>query len=1152
MQFDVEDIDDDVPQPSEPALTAPAPSAFMVQISGLAKRTDLNGLFGVATEYDAHSDRYRVLVLGSREKVNIRPANLSFGNALNSMSGESLKTITAIQEAELARRAAPASATDGASASFTPAQARTAAVSAGVPIPAGSFAAMPQAANPAYHVLSALPTSGVRPLKAPSTSVRPAIMTAEAKRRKAEERERLKLELIEQKRLLKEQARAQKAQERHALQLQRDAEKAAAREQKLRMRERMLQEKERARELEREARDAARAAERDAREVERCVADMVRRVEIRLYREARAEEAERVKTEARMERQMRADEKARREEAEAKIREEAALRRREQRPVVYTQLNIKGIGVGSARVCLELLQPSEVREVPMALSLVANRLFREYDAAANTEPFGRSHRWVQMIRGAEAHLQAAVGPKYNVRSSMGCGRWAFVPWLVVADPGESTQHGLYLQYLFAADMSSVYLCLGQGTSKLKVAFGHAAAIRHLNEVANFVRTKCRELLEPGSALHTAGFDLNGKIDLRAGGSSTLAAQYEQGVIVSQRYDAKDGMPAEAELIRQLRCMLDLYSRVLQDNDYIENIVKPSDAKLATVYGEKLRAIHSSFMSDDEEEGEEIWGDNEGMEGVQEREDAGEDIRATIEGLASAQAAKDEDHSWIRQPSKAARRSSLATAPGENHRRAAAEDSEEDALAEVDVRLPRPRGRLKQHDRVWFRLSGVYVRPQFDLPAPTGKGTKRGRSDEIDATEEWFEAQRKRSRERRLMQRERSPGVYNLRRFGGSTPSLAEPPSPDDSDTDLQEAEPITSVETAPSAVASPPDAIKACSTFEKPVNDANADDALAGTAPGQPEVLAASTQVDAEAVTTDGTMAVDGGLAAGPQDPCLLDGGAPETPAPAPESGALSTLSDDLESLFDPEGIDQEELDGILDEQGGLDEESDAADEGASSTRESVDDSTAGAAQQDAPEATATESGSDGVEKHAESTGEAASGTQESRRSPIVGVDRKAVRLMAERARAIAAAKAGVALELSKEPSPNSPSFVTEVEGLGKLLLSTRNSTGYQGVFTQRDKFKQHRVRYVTLLNFGGVTKMIGTFSSALEAAICYTRRKQILDAKSLKCPRRPRTRKAPCSLLPPIALEHQHSRKHEVLAAAEPTKPAQQLPLQPMEVEDL
>jgi hypothetical protein len=132
-----------------------------------------------------------------------------------------------------------------------------------------------------------------------------------------------------------------------------------------------------------------------------------------------------------------------------------------------------------------------------------------------------------------------------------------------------------------------------------------------------------------------------------------------------------------------------------------------------------------------------------------------------------------------------------------------------------------------------------------------------------------------------------------------------------------------------------------------------------------------------------------------------------------------------------------------------------------------------------------------------------------SSRSTSFGTDREAVRRAAEVARACVVERAGIPLDLWSELLPGSPSFVTEVEGVGKLLLSTRNATGYQGVSMPRDKNHPARLnKYVALLNCGGVTKHIGCLSTALEAAICYSKRKHVLDAKSAHLHKRPR----PCS----------------------------------------
>ena len=52
--------------------------------------------------------------------------------------------------------------------------------------------------------------------------------------------------------------------------------------------------------------------------------------------------------------------------------------------------------------------------------------------------------------------------------SLAQGKWAERPWLRIFHPKETTpaQQGTYVVYLFAADMSRVFLTLNQGTPNL--------------------------------------------------------------------------------------------------------------------------------------------------------------------------------------------------------------------------------------------------------------------------------------------------------------------------------------------------------------------------------------------------------------------------------------------------------------------------------------------------------------------------------------------------------------------------------------------------------------------------------------------------------------------------------------------------------------
>jgi hypothetical protein len=157
-----------------------------------------------------------------------------------------------------------------------------------------------------------------------------------------------------------------------------------------------------------------------------------------------------------------------------------------------------------------------------------------------------------------------------------------VPWLAVSDTSESTQHGLYLQYLIRADCTAVHFCLGQGTTKLKKLFGGAAASRHLRHVGEYVRKRCRTLLGDESP-----FDLEGEISLGAG-SNSLADGYEKASIVSRTYTI-GALPDEATLLAELRQLLAAYAAVLSDAEYIDGIKKPVDQQIADAERQKREA-----------------------------------------------------------------------------------------------------------------------------------------------------------------------------------------------------------------------------------------------------------------------------------------------------------------------------------------------------------------------------------------------------------------------------------------------------------------------------------------------------------------------------------------------------------------------------------
>ena len=205
------------------------------------------------------------------------------------------------------------------------------------------------------------------------------------------------------------------------------------------------------------------------------------------------------------------------------------------------------------------------REVaPVSVSGGFSALLSEYDPTKEKEEkFSKMHRWHMMLEGVELTVQAALGHKYTVRSSIGCGKWARIPWVAMHEPQQTTQSGLFLQYLMRTDASGVYLCLGQGTAKLRAAAGPVAANTHMARMGAYARERCIKLLGTERA---ARFDLTGQAELRA--PKGHGAPYEKAVLVCKLYE-RQRVPSEAEMMDDLRVLTAVYAQILTEPMYAE-------------------------------------------------------------------------------------------------------------------------------------------------------------------------------------------------------------------------------------------------------------------------------------------------------------------------------------------------------------------------------------------------------------------------------------------------------------------------------------------------------------------------------------------------------------------------------------------------------
>jgi len=142
---------------------------------------------------------------------------------------------------------------------------------------------------------------------------------------------------------------------------------------------------------------------------------------------------------------------------------------------------------------------------------------------------------------------------YKTEGSIGQGRWADVPWLAVLDKRitDSTQHGEYVVYLFAKDMSAIYLTLAQGVTVPKKKGLKGAHI--------YLRNKTNEIR---GVIPLANMNKDENIQLMGNG---LGQDYQVSTIAYVKYE-RGNVPSDEQLIQDLRNVVENY------RNYVEGYV----------------------------------------------------------------------------------------------------------------------------------------------------------------------------------------------------------------------------------------------------------------------------------------------------------------------------------------------------------------------------------------------------------------------------------------------------------------------------------------------------------------------------------------------------------------------------------------------------
>jgi hypothetical protein len=155
----------------------------------------------------------------------------------------------------------------------------------------------------------------------------------------------------------------------------------------------------------------------------------------------------------------------------------------------------------------------------------------------------------QLLRRADVEFRQWIPAGFRIEG--GRGRPAVTPRIAIFAANETARSGIYVAYLFAADMSTVTLSLTQGITEIAELLGRAKARRTLAWEAADIR----------AALQSHGIaDLDTTLDL--GSTAALAVDYQRTNILARTYRL-DALPNERTMVADLQRFIRLYGLALK-------------------------------------------------------------------------------------------------------------------------------------------------------------------------------------------------------------------------------------------------------------------------------------------------------------------------------------------------------------------------------------------------------------------------------------------------------------------------------------------------------------------------------------------------------------------------------------------------------------
>ncbi|MEG0250602.1 MAG: DUF3578 domain-containing protein [Peptostreptococcus sp.] len=140
--------------------------------------------------------------------------------------------------------------------------------------------------------------------------------------------------------------------------------------------------------------------------------------------------------------------------------------------------------------------------------------------------------------------------KYIIEGSIGKGQYAEIPWVAIFNKEitESATRGIYIVYLYTADMTGVYLSLNQGYTYFSDKFTTKKAKEEIKNMANSLSN----MIESYSKRNHSNIYLNA--------SNKLGKGYMAGHITGKDYDLNE-LPDESVLVEDLLELIEVYEEI---------------------------------------------------------------------------------------------------------------------------------------------------------------------------------------------------------------------------------------------------------------------------------------------------------------------------------------------------------------------------------------------------------------------------------------------------------------------------------------------------------------------------------------------------------------------------------------------------------------